>query len=380
MGTRPNTVVLRKIVRSVVNFLGGWIACAAIPAALFFLLAFCLPAPGIAQVAPAPDAPPTASLSAAPELQTVRPTRIPSSPTTLRVTSNLVDLFFVARDSDHRLIDDLIQSDCKISEDHVPQKLESFALRANLSLTVGLLLDTGIGQQNVLATEKQAGIVFLRQMLRPKDEAFLLSFDVNVDQLAQPTGDFHTLEHAIARAGINSNSENFANGAIPSIGAPKTTVLYDAVYLASNDVLGGMAGRKTLVLLTNGEDEGSRESLHKTIEAAQKADAVVYVLLIVDPGPYAMTDFSDTGPVRKLAKETGGRVFEIGHNGRKLQAAFAEIEAELRHEYQATYVPSNPARDGRYRRIQVKCSQNGKSLHVQAREGYYALPVATGHQ
>lgn len=381
MGTRPNTVILRKIARSAIGARRGWRVCAAALAALFFLLVLWLPAPATAQVAPAPDAPPTANLSQTPETGANPPREIPPSPTTLRVTSNLVDLFFVARDSHHHhLITDLTKSDCKISEDHVPQKLATFALRSNLPLTIGLLLDTGISQQNVLAIEKQAGIAFLRQILRPKDEAFLLTFDVNVDQLAQPTGDFHALEQAIAHAGINSNSENFANGAIPSIGALKNALLYDAVYLASNDVLHGMAGRKALVLLTNGQDEGSRESLHNAMESAQKADAVVYVLLISDPGPYAMTDFSDTDPVRKLAKETGGRVFEIGHNGRKLQAAFAEIEAALRSEYQVTYVPSNPARDGRYRRIQVQCSQNGKSQHVHARAGYYALPPVSGHQ
>jgi VWFA-related protein len=349
-------------------------------------LLFSFSVPIMGQVAPAPDAPPSAN-TATPawtgKPQTAKqpftpPTIAPQAPppqalATLRVTTNLVNVFFVARNSNGHLVQNLTKSDCTVSEDHVPQTLKSFSIRPDLPLTLGILLDTSLSQQNVLATEQQAGDAFLRAILKPKDEAFLMSFDVDADLLADLTGSLHTLEQAMNHAGINSNSGNYANGTIPSIGKPKGTVLYDAVYLAAHDTLHGQAGRKALVLLTDGQDEGSQKSLKSAIEAAQKADAIVYVLLISDPGPYGMLDFSGAGPIHKLAKETGGTVFEIGHNGRKMQAAFTQIENELRQEYEATYTPTNRAQDGAYRRIHVDCRQNEKPLHVRAREGYYAL-------
>lgn len=354
-----------------------------------FLISCVVPLMG--QVAPAPDAPPSANTVSpvwigkpptvkpqtpkGPSTIETAPSKAPrsQSPATLRVTTNLVNVFFVARDSHGHLVQNLKKSDCTILEDHVPQTLKSFSTRPELALTLGLLLDTSLSQQNVLATEQQAGDAFLHKILKPKDEAFLMSFDVNVNLLADLTGSLHTLEQAMNGAGINSNSGNYANGTIPSIGKPKGTVLYDAVYLAAHDTLRGQAGRKALVLLTDGQDEGSQESLKSAIEAAQKADAIVYVLLISDPGPYGMLDFSGTGPIHKLAKETGGTVFEIGHDGRKMQAAFTTIENELRQEYEATYTPTNRAQDGAYRRIHVDCRQAGTTLHVRAREGYYAL-------
>jgi VWFA-related protein len=350
------------------------------------------------QVAPMPDAPPSAQISrpgAPPTLSPksavsgalatpVHSPAVANSPmaaplpsvVTLRISTNLVGVFLIARDSHHKLVENLKKPDCTVSEDHVRQPLVSFGVRADLPLTLGILLDTSLSQQNVLATEKQAGNAFLKSILKPKDEAFLMSFDVDVNLLAELTGDLGALEHAMAEAGINSTTGVFANGTIPSIGKPRGTALYDAVYLASRDTLHGQAGRKALILLTDGQDEGSRESLKSAIEAAQKADAIVYVLLISDPGPYGMLDFSGTGPIRKLAKETGGQVFEIGHDGRKMQAAFTQIENELRKEYEITYRPTNSKRDGTYRSIRVECRQNGNALHVRAREGYYALPAS----
>ena len=127
------------------------------------------------------------------------------------------------------------------------------------------------------------------------------------------------------------------------------------------------------MLLTDGQDEGSDEKLQSAIEAAQKADAVVYVLLISDPGIYGTLDFSSDGAMRKLVEATGGEVFPIGKDGKKLPEAFNTIESQLRTEYQAAYTPSNAVLDGSYRHIRIACQQNGQALKVQARQGYYAL-------
>ncbi|MHB1937767.1 MAG: VWA domain-containing protein [Acidobacteriaceae bacterium] len=311
----------------------------------------------------------------APQESPSTPPPAPSSQAipTLRVSVNLVDLFFVAHDKAGKLVPNLTRTDCNVFEDDKQQKLKSFAAQSDLPLSIGILLDTSVSQQRVLPDEQKAAAAFLRRILRPTDEAFLISFDVTVDLLADWTSNPDDLKRALDAAQINSSSGNYANGTIPSITKPKGTLLYDAVYLASNDKLRQESGRKAMVLLTDGQDEGSEEKLQSAIEAAQKADAVVYVLLISDPGFYGMIDFSSDGAMRKLVEATGGEVFPIGKNGKKLPAAFDTIESQLRTEYQVTYTPSNAAQDGGYRRIRVACRQNGQPLKVQARQGYYAL-------
>jgi len=292
---------------------------------------------------------------------------------TLRVSVNLVDLFFVVHDKSGKLVPNLTRADCNVFENDAPQKLKSFTAQSDLPLSIGILLDTSLSQERVLPDEQKAASAFLRRILRPTDESFLISFDVTVDLLADWTSNPDDLKRALDAAQINSSSGNYANGTLPSITKPKGTLLYDAVYLASNDKLRQESGRKAMVLLTDGQDEGSQEKLQSAIEASQKADAVVYVLLISDPGIFGTLDFSSDGAMRKLVEATGGEVFPIGKNGKKLPAAFNAIEKQLRTEYQVTYTPSNAALDGSYRHIRVACRQNGQPLKVQARQGYYAV-------
>ena len=292
---------------------------------------------------------------------------------TLRVSVNLVNLFFVVHDKSGKLVPNLTRSDCSVFEDEKPQQLKSFTAQSDLPLSIGILLDTSLSQERVLPEEQKAASAFLRRILRPTDEAFLISFDVTVDLLADWTSNPDDLKRALDAAQINSSSGNYANGTLPSITKPKGTLLYDAVYLASNDKLRQESGRKAMVLLTDGQDEGSDEKLQSAIEAAQKADAVVYVLLISDSGIYGTLDFSSDGAMRKLVEATGGEVFPIGKNGKKLPAAFDAIESQMRTEYQATYTPSNTVLDGSYRHLRVACQQNGQTLKVQARQGYYAV-------
>ena len=320
-----------------------------------------------------PESPPNPSTSPtpAPAPQSASPSSAPIP--TLRVSVNLVDLFFLVHDQQGKLIPNLTRADCSVFEDDQQQQLKSFSAQSDLPLSLGILLDTSLSQERVLPQEQQAAAAFLRRILRPTDEAFLISFDVTVDMMADWTSSSSDLKRALNTAQINSSSGNYANGTIPSVTKPKGTLLYDAVYLASNDKLRHESGRKALILLTDGQDEGSQENLRSAIEAAQKADAIVYVLLISDPGIYGSLDFSNNGPMRKLVEATGGELFPIGKNGRNLPAAFDTIESQLRTEYLASYTPTNNVKDGTYRRIGVACRQNGKSLHVQARQGYYAL-------
>lgn len=362
-----------------------------------------------AQVAPEPDAPPTAeripatvqrapdtqaapiaqpepqtlpphnSLSypaaaenqPSPEPQVSAPAIVPSSSGgVLRVTVNLVDLFFIVRGPHNQPIANLNRSDCSVFEDDKKQTIKDFVAQSSLPLTLGMLLDTSLSQERVLPREEEAGTAFLQRILRKKDEAFLISFDVDATLLADFTGSASRLDHAMEKAHINSSSANYATGTVPAIGKLKGTVLYDAVYLASNEKLRSESGRKALILLTDGEDVGSEKDLAAAIEASQKANATVYVLLIQDSG--GLFHNYGAAPMHKLAQATGGRVFEIGGDGRKMQLAFQQIENELRTQYQVTYTPTNRAQDGSYRHIRIECSQNGNNLHVQARQGYYS--------
>ena len=338
---------------------------------LIFSLFFASPllAPLMAQVAPSPDAPPGGGddSSQEPQLHTGQPV------TTFKVGTNLVNLYFVVRDKRGALIPNLTKDACVVYEDNVKQEIKNFSAQTDLPLTLGILLDTSLSQMRVLPMEQQTGDAFLKRVMRPKDEAFLISFDVNVDLMADFTSNANEIAHAMNKAQINSNTGNYANGTIPNVGKPKGTVLYDAVYLASNDKLSHESGRKALILLTDGQDEGSDENIHSAIESAQKADAINYVLLISDPGAYGMFAYSGAGAMHQLADATGGQVFSIGSNGNKMEGAFEEIESELRTQYLLSYTPINKKMDGSYRKIRVQCSQNGQPLRVQARQGYYAI-------
>jgi VWFA-related protein len=149
-------------------------------------------------------------------------------------------------------------------------------------------------------------------------------------------------------------------------------LLYDAVYLAANQKMSQETGRKAMILLTDGEDEGSRVKINEAIAAAQKANVIVYTILIADRGFYGGFGYSGYSAMKKLTEETGGRLIDVGNNGKKLEAAFQQIEDELRTEYVVTYTPINTKLDGGFRKLSVEC--RGDGMKVQVRKGYFALP------
>lgn len=344
-----------------------------LPARLLLLIAACaLLLPGLrAQSAPSPDAPPE-GIPGDPNADDAS-----QSVATFRQNVNLVSLYFDVRDRKNMLIPHLTRDDCQVSEDKVPQTLKSFTAEVDQPLTLGILLDTSGSQRNVLPLEQQTGGEFLRRILRSRDQAFLVSFDVDIDLLSDFTANAAALARDLDKAQINVGTAGITTGPLPTQGLARGTVLYDAVVEAANDKLAGETGRKAMILLTDGEDQGSTHKLRDAIEAAQKANTMVYVLLIADRGFYGggmySIGYTGDGAMRQLADETGGRVINVGNNGRKLEAAFAEIEDELRTQYVASYTPSNAKADGTYRRVEVQCRQNGEALKVQSRKGYYAL-------
>jgi len=323
-----------------------------------------------AQEAPEPGGPPPASDAAA------QPVDIGDTQT-LKVQVNLVNVYFSVRDKSG-FITNLHKDDCSIYEDKALQKTKNFTQEKNLPLTIGILLDTSGSQRNVLPLEQQSGAEFLKDVLTPKDEAFLISFDINVNLLADYTNSPREIKRSIDSAEINTGA---GTGSVTGNGSARGTLLYDAVYLAAHDKLRQEAGRKILVLLTDGGDQGSQENLKTATEAAQKANAIVYVILLSDRGFYGGgfggINLADTGArdMERLASDTGGRVINVGNNGKKLQEAFDQIQDELRTQYLASFTPTNAKIDGTFRTLNITCQPGQK---IQARKGYYAMADALG--
>ena len=293
---------------------------------------------------------------------------------TLKVRVNVVQLFFNVKDKKGALIPSQTKDDFEIFEDGKPQTVKYFTAESNLPLTLGILIDSSGSQMRVLEMEKEVGGAFLSQILRDKDEAFVIDFDVNVDLLQDFTNDVHRLKAALNKAKVNTGG---GGGSLPGLGGgpvptsnPRGTLLYDAVYLAAHDQLSHEVGRKAMILLTDGEDQGSQLRIKDAIEAAQKADAICYVLLIADRGFYGFGGYSGDSEMKKLANETGGRVIEVGNKIDKLKEGFDQIAKELRSQYNLGYTPTNSNQDGSFRKIEIRSKQGYK---VQTRSGYYAI-------
>jgi VWFA-related protein len=231
-----------------------------------------------------------------------------------------------------------------------------------LPITLGLLIDTSGSEQNRLGAEQEAASRFLERVMRKGDEAMVISFDLDVDLLADFTDDRAQIERAVNKARIGAVSGGVVTpGTIPSNSGG--THFYDAVYLACNDKLATEAGRKALVIITDAQDEGSRLRLDEAIEAAQRTDTVIHVLWVHDRF-YGRLDVA-----RRLSDETGGRTIEVSSE-KKLNEAFDQISEELRSQYTLGYYPTNTAKDGRFRKVRVDTGE--KDFKILTRKGYYA--------
>src|SRR6202522_1023797 len=322
-----------------------------------FAAALCLGLPTVlhAQEAPSPGGPPPPSDAAAQPLNQ-------DNVETLKVNVNVVNVYSSVRDKSG-YITNLHKDDCNIFENKEAQKTKNFTQEKNLPLTIGILLDTSGSQRNVLPLEQQSGAEFLKDVLTPKDEAFLISFDINVNLLSDYTNSPREIKRSIDSAEINTGA---GTGSVTGNGSARGTLLYDAVYLAAHDKLHQEAGRKILVMLTDGGDQGSQETLKTATEAAQKANAIIYVILIADRAFYGGFHMGYSGDMdmRKLAEDTGGRVIDVGHDGKKLEDAFDQIQDELRTQYLLSYTSTNEKEDATFRTIKLTC---GATAKIQAR-------------
>ena len=216
----------------------------------------------------------------------------------IKVDVDMVNILTSVRDKRGALIPNLQKEDFTILEDGKPQTIKYFTKETDLPLTIGLLVDVSGSQRNLIDIERSAASQFFREVLRKKDLAFLISFGEEAELLQDYTGSPRLLTDGLGQLRPSSGVSGIHPGPVPTIGGPRGTVLYDAVYLAANEKLKGEVGRKVIVLITDGVDQGSRLSRNQAIEAAQKSDAVIYSIDYSDPRAYGRVSASAAAAAR----------------------------------------------------------------------------------
>ena len=292
----------------------------------------------------------------------------------ISVNVDVVSILASVRDKRGALVPNLQKDDFTILEEGKAQTIKYFTKETDLPLTIGLLVDVSGSQRNLIDIERNAASQFFSQVLRKKDEAFLISFGEETELLQDYTGSARLLSQGLNGLRVSSGVGGISPGPVPTIGDPRGTVLYDAIYLAAFEKLKTEVGRKVIVVITDGVDQGSRMTRNQAIEAAQKADAVIYSIEYYDPGAYGrfMTfgGSGGEGELHKMSDETGGHVYKVDR-GHPLDMVFRELQDEMRSQYSIGYTPTNDLKDGSYRHLDVKLAN--KDLKAQARKGYYAV-------
>jgi Ca-activated chloride channel family protein len=300
----------------------------------------------------------------------------------VRVETNLTNIFFTAADSSKRFINNLKKEDIQILEDGQAQEIFTFQKNLDLPLSIAILIDTSRSEERTLPDEKAAARSFVEAVMRPdKDEAAIVSFTGDVTLEQGFTGNLDRLRRAIDRVEFVPPSGYIGGGVVVG-GTPPisdqnqilagSTAIWDAVWASSNDLLAASADnvRRTIILLTDGEDTISQVKMHEAIERAQKADALIYAIGIGDSYQGGV----DMGSLRKITEQTGGRAY-FPRSETELRSAFAQIQRDLREQYLVAYSPSNKARDGSYRKIQIEvidAELSKQKLKLNYRPGYFA--------
>jgi Ca-activated chloride channel family protein len=279
---------------------------------------------------------------------------------TLKVESKLVAVSAIARDKAGQPVANLTRDDFLLRQDNKPQTISYFSQGSDLPLTLALMVDTSGSQRNYIQDEIAAGRVFFRAMMtQPADRAVLVQFDSNILQLAKITSSVPTLEHALAYLSqSHADIRNFSQGGGQGRGGG--TLLYDAICAVAKIELSPQLGRRAMVILTDGGDNGSQFSEKRAIEEAQRAGIMIYSVYYSNGG-------GDLGVLKDLSKATGGRVFSVGP-AMTLGRIYAEIAGDLRLQYEIGYRPP-ASKPNKYHRIQLVAKD--KTLTIQAREGYF---------
>ncbi|HEV8428454.1 MAG TPA: VWA domain-containing protein [Pyrinomonadaceae bacterium] len=300
----------------------------------------------------------------------------------IKVDTNLTNIFFTAADKNKRFISDLKAEDIRILEDGQPQEIFTFQQNIDLPLSLAILIDTSASEERTLPDEKEAARAFLENLLRPqKDEAAIVSFTGEVTLEQGFTGSLERLRRAIDHVEFVPPSGYIGGGVVvngtPPISGTNqslagSTAIWDAVWATSEELMVQSAEhtRRAIILLTDGVDTSSRMKMHDAIDRAQKSDALIYAIGIGDRYSFNVNE----GDLRKIAEKTGGRAYFPKHE-RDLRDAFTQIQRDLREQYLVAYSPSNKARDGSYRKIEIQVinpEMKQQNLKLNYRAGYFA--------
>ncbi len=330
----------------------------------------------------------------------------------------VVNVLATVRDKQGNIVTSLGKDDFDLQEENRPQVIRYFSRETDLPLTLGMLIDTSMSQRRVLGDEKDASRRFIDQVVREdRDQTFLIHFDRDTELLQDLTSSRAKLENALGQVQLAENDRQQSGngggypgggGGYPGGGNPGGgggypsggrrgggggTTLYDAVYLASNELMKKRMGRKAVILLTDGVDHGSKVSLAQSIEAAQRADTLIYSIWFTDQeeqqqspfggrgfgglggygrrrGGYPQQEYRPDGKkiLQQMSRETGGGFFE-GSKKLTIDQIYARIEEELRNQYSIGFTPDTTGNLG-FHRITLTVKQKG--MTVQTREGYYA--------
>jgi VWFA-related protein len=312
----------------------------------------------------------------------------------IAVEVKVVNVLATVRDKKNQIVSNLNKEDFTIEEDGRPQTITYFSRETDLPLSLGLLVDTSMSQRRVLGEERTASHSFLDDMLRQdKDKAFVIHFDRQVELLQDLTASREKLEKSLQLLETPQSDQQGGGGRSRFGGGG--TLLYDAVYLASDEVIKKQQGRKALIVLSDGVDRGSKETLATAIETAQRADTVVYSILFTDEEPYQnRSPFGFGMPggmgggrgggghrrnpeeerpdgkkvLEKISKETGGHMFEVSKK-EPIDKIYSAIAEELRNQYSLGYTPAAESGSGYHK---ILLTVKSKDMVVQTRDGYYA--------
>jgi VWFA-related protein len=293
----------------------------------------------------------------------------------IKVEVDVVNVLCAVRNKAGGLVGNLSKDDFTLFEDGKPQTIKYFTRETDIPLTIGLLIDISGSQERLIEDERRAAYQFFSQVLRKKDMAFLISFGPEADLLQDFTNSPRLLQSALEGLHVESGVGGLHPGPVPTAGQPRGTVLYDAVYLAATDRLQKEVGRKAMVLITDGVDQGSRLKKEAAIESAQKSDSIIYGIYYVDQSAY----FGHMGfglgvsdaALKQMSEETGGRLLRVDRK-HTLNDIFTQIQEEMRSQYAIGFTSTNERKDGSFRRLEIRTKD--KNLKVQARKGYYAMP------
>jgi VWFA-related protein len=328
------------------------------------------------------------SAQQAPTTNTAKPTPKPTVPDedeVIKIETEAVNVLFTAQDKNHRLLTNLKPEDVRILENGQPQQIASFSRQVDLPLSLAILIDTSASQERTLPEEKEAAVSFLESVVRPeKDEVSVVSFTGDSTLEQGMTSNLARLRRSIERVQFVPPSGYLGGGVVTGggMGTPPisgtnqavagSTAIWDCIWVTSEEVLGPAPDktRRAIILLTDGYDTFSRKKLDDAARAAQKAEAVIYSIGIGDK----FYDGVNKGVLEKISEKTGGRAY-FPKDEIELREAFKQIQEEMRSQYLLAYEPSNPAKDGSYRTIEIELVNpqlQKDKIKLTHRQGYFA--------